>query len=418
MSDAHLDEGSAMYLSAIAAVALILAVLIPACLWLYITGGTPVALPPAIATALGVSAWMVNRPRLDVMSSACAARRDALMPLYIGTIVVLIAEHTEQWLGHLPEAVMRTFPAAYHGGIVFDDRLLVSAFPLAGSVLFLFGALALHHRLAIGEGAAWVLCAWALVCGASPFVFALARHEMSYVPGMAMSPLVLGAGIAVLQRLCVMPVIASGSARAVGPEGEHPARFDRETRRSIALVAAFVTCYATLLFLQAGLVPVGIICGAMVAGFVVWIRTTAHRPADPRVVLPPYLLTLSLFLLHVLEEHRFDFAGRISAAAHVRWSEHDFVLLIVLAGPAIWILGAIGLHRRHPLGNYLVWFIFIGMILGEPAHLLVFPFLEGGRYHYFPGMWTALLPMVPATYGAWRVASEHRAAMRGAALVD
>lgn len=186
---------------------------------------------------------------------------------------------------------------------------------------------------------------------------------------------------------------------------------DREAKLSAALVATFIATYATVVYLQAGLMVVGIICGAMVAGFVVWLRTTARRPADPAVVLPPYLLTLALFMLHVLEEHQFDFAGRIARLVHVQWSQHDFLLVIVLIGPAIWIAGAIGLYRRHPLGNYLAWFIFIGMILGEPVHLLVFPFLEGGRYHYFPGMWSALLPMVPAVFGATRVFTEHRAAM-------
>jgi len=85
----------------------------------------------------------------------------------------------------------------------------------------------------------------------------------------------------------------------------------------------------------------------------------------------------------------FDFAGRISAAAHVRWTETQFVEVIVLLGPAIWIAGALGVYKRHPLGNFVAWFLFVGMMVGEPAHFLVFPFLEGGRYHYFPGMWTA-----------------------------
>ena len=40
------------------------------------------------------------------------------------------------------------------------------------------------------------------------------------------------------------------------------------------------------------------------------------------------------------------------------------------------------------------------MIIGEPTHYLVFPLLEGGRFHYFPAMWTALFPMIPAIYGA------------------
>ena len=189
---------------------------------------------------------------------------------------------------------------------------------------------------------------------------------------------------------------------------------DRRARGWAALIAAAVAAYATVLYRQAGLLVVGIVCGAMVAGFVVWLRTTARRPADPAVVLPPYLLTLALFMAHVLEEHLFDFPGRIARAAHVRWAPHDFVLLIVLVGPALWIAGAAALARRHPVGNYLAWFMFVGMFLGEPAHYLVFPFLEGGRYHYFPGMWTALLPLVPAVYGAHRVLAAHRAALRAA----
>lgn len=178
---------------------------------------------------------------------------------------------------------------------------------------------------------------------------------------------------------------------------------DRETRLSIALVAVFIPTYATMLYLQAGLMVVGIVCGAMIAGFVVWLRTTVRRPPAPEAILPAYLVALALFLFHVLEEYAFDFAGRIAAAAHVHWSATQFVTVIVLLGPAIWIAGAIGIHRRHPLGNWIAWFLFVGMMLGEPAHVLVFPFMEGGRYHYFPGMWTSLFPMVPAAYGIWRM---------------
>jgi hypothetical protein len=155
---------------------------------------------------------------------------------------------------------------------------------------------------------------------------------------------------------------------------------------------------------------VGIVAGSMVAGFVVWLRTTLERPPAPGAVLPAYLLTLVLFLFHVVEEYAFDFAGRIAAAAHVQWTEAQFVEVIVLLGPAIWIAGAIAIYRRHPLGNFIVWFFFIGMMLGEPTHLLVFPLMEGGRYHYFPGMWSALLPMAPAVYGIWRMLADDRVA--------
>ena len=185
---------------------------------------------------------------------------------------------------------------------------------------------------------------------------------------------------------------------------------DRETLLSVALVAVFIPTYATLLYLQAGFMVVGIVAGSMVAGFAIWLRTTLRRPPAAQAILPAYLLALVLFLLHVLEEYAFDFAGRIAAAAHVRWTEAQFVEVIVLLGPAIWIAGALGIYKRHPLGNFVAWFFFVGMMLGEPTHMLVFPFMEGGRYHYFPGMWTALFPMVPAAYGIWRMLADDRSA--------
>jgi len=192
----------------------------------------------------------------------------------------------------------------------------------------------------------------------------------------------------------------------------HPAALSRETRLSVAIVAVFIPTYATMLYLQAGLMVVGIVAGSMVAGFIIWLRTTVRRPPTPAAILPAYLLALALFLFHVLEEYAFDFAGRIAAAAHVQWTEAQFVEVIVLLGPAIWIAGAVAIHHRHPLGNFIAWFFFVGMIVGEPTHLLVFPLMEGGRYHYFPGMWSALAPMVPAAYGIWRMLADDRAARR------
>ncbi len=193
------------------------------------------------------------------------------------------------------------------------------------------------------------------------------------------------------------------------------APLDGRTCLSVGVVALFIGVYAITLYRQAGTLVVGIVAGSMVVGFVVWLRTTLRRPPAPEAILPAYLLGLFLFLVHVLEEYAFDFAGRIAAAAHVRWTETQFVEVIVLLGPAIWIAGAAGIYRRHPLGNFVAWFFFLGMLIGEPAHLLVFPLLEGGRYHYFPGMWTSLFPMAPAAYGIRRMLADDRAARRATA---
>jgi hypothetical protein len=184
----------------------------------------------------------------------------------------------------------------------------------------------------------------------------------------------------------------------------------RQRRLWIVLIVAFVATYGTTLYLQAGFAPVGVIVGSMMGGMVGWLKTTAKRPANPRAILPAYLLMLALFMVHVGEEYLWHFCSRISGVFHSHWSEHDYVFLIVLVGPMIWILGGIGLWLRHPLGNFILWFMLVGMILGEPTHLILFPFLEGGRYHYFPGMWTALFPMIPAIYAIWRIRVDHRAA--------
>ena len=85
----------------------------------------------------------------------------------------------------------------------------------------------------------------------------------------------------------------------------------------------------------------------------------------------------------------------------------------MLIGPAIWVAGGISLWLRQPFGNFILWFMIIGMILGEPTHLVVFPviamFKYGIGYSYFSGMFTALFPMIPAILAAVAIVSDSRA---------
>jgi hydrogenase/urease accessory protein HupE len=71
------------------------------------------------------------------------------------------------------------------------------------------------------------------------------------------------------------------------------ASLDRETRLSVAIVAVFIPTYATILYLQAGLLVVGIVAGSMVAGFAIWLRTTLRRPPAAAAILPADLLALA-----------------------------------------------------------------------------------------------------------------------------
>ena len=61
----------------------------------------------------------------------------------------------------------------------------------------------------------------------------------------------------------------------------------------------------------------------------------------------------------------------------------------------------------------------VGMILGEPTHLLVFPVVAmykfGIGYRYFSGMYTALFPMIPAILALTVILAGHRLRLRGQA---
>ncbi|OWA35281.1 hypothetical protein B9G55_11510 [Saccharibacillus sp. O16] len=173
-------------------------------------------------------------------------------------------------------------------------------------------------------------------------------------------------------------------------------------KRYIAGVTIFIAVYATLFTSQAGLRPMLIVCGSMVGGLVLWIKTTFRTQIDTSRLLPVYLLTLALFFLHITEEFMTDFPGGINTVFGSNWTMPDFALLIALLGPIIWIGGAVGLYYRNPIGYYLAWFVFFGMLIGEPTHYLIFPVVQstnGLGYTYFSGMWTALFPMIPAVYG-------------------
>jgi hypothetical protein len=166
------------------------------------------------------------------------------------------------------------------------------------------------------------------------------------------------------------------------------------------LIVALVVVYGASLWQQAGLLPLGVIVGSMMGGLVGWRKTTSRVPADPAYHVPLFLLMLALFYLHVGEEGLTGFNRAVASISGHEWRDGPFTLLIGLLGPTVWVFGAWSLWKRQPFGNFIYWFMVVGMIIGEPTHLLVFPVMKmwqtGGGYGYFSGMYTALFPMVPA----------------------
>jgi len=175
--------------------------------------------------------------------------------------------------------------------------------------------------------------------------------------------------------------------------------------------------------------PVAIVGGSGVVAFVIWQRSYLRRPVDPSVILPLFLLTVAALDVHMAEEYLARFGPAMSRLFDISWTERSFLLIFAFVGPCLYALTAIGLYYRVPLAGFLAWFIFIGPGVAEFTHF-IFPLLRpaiqphvaaplsltvsNGRFvaemrnywlhttgrYYFPGMYTAVLPMIP---GIWAI---------------
>jgi hypothetical protein len=207
---------------------------------------------------------------------------------------------------------------------------------------------------------------------------------------------------------------------------------------SIAAALTFALVATTAAYRTIGLPPVVIVGGSSLIGLLIWSRTYLKKPVDPRVILPPFLLTVAALQLHMGEELFTGFAPAISRLFDVSWSEHSFLLAFMVVGPALYTLTALGLFYRVPLAGFMAWFIFIGPGFAEFTHF-IFPLLQpalhadvrepisqavsNGRVitdmrnywlgatgsYYFPGMYTAVLPMIPGIWAIVRTLRAHRA---------
>jgi hypothetical protein len=205
---------------------------------------------------------------------------------------------------------------------------------------------------------------------------------------------------------------------------------------SIAAAVLFVVVTAAAGYRGIGLPPVVIVGGSGIAGLVMWSRTYLRWPLHPDIILPPFLLTVAALEVHMTEEYLTRFGPAMSRLFDISWSEQSFLMVFAFIGPALYALTALGLYYRVPLAGFLAWFIFIGPGVAEFTHF-IFPLLRpaiqpdvpgtvsqavsNGRYivgmrnywvkttgvYYFPGMYTAVLPMIP---GIWAIRRVLRAA--------
>ncbi|RYD69660.1 MAG: hypothetical protein EOP55_23570, partial [Sphingobacteriales bacterium] len=204
------------------------------------------------------------------------------------------------------------------------------------------------------------------------------------------------------------------------------------TQKVSLIIAVVFTIVAPVMgFLAIGLPPVIIVGGSAVIGLICWYITYLKNPVDPKIILPLFLLTVAGLQIHIIEEYLTGFAPAMSRLFDIPWSERSFLMVFALLGPTIYTLTALGLYYRVPFAGFVAWFIFIGPGVAEFTHF-IFPLIKPqlaatkldaitehingklifnmrnyylgatGNY-YFPGMWTAILPMIPGVYAIYRL---------------
>lgn len=357
---------------AVTAVAAALAILGP---------GPGLALAGLIALAMAGWLWTDAAPPPEGLLSPFLAVIPLVLVLdslrFAGGWVPLLAGHADAGLRVGPE---------------LTDAFWFLAFVCAPASLVALGGFALARRHPLGVLMAWWAAFWAIAeAMLQPLLGGVGGWSALDIAGLVPAAALAAVGVILLRRL-LAPKLRDVPAAV-------PASLHRR-RLWAVLFVALVVGYAVTLYAQAGLLVVGVVGGSMMGGMIGWWHTTSRLPADPARILPLMLLMLGLFYIHVGEETLTGFHQAIAALTGGVWPEDEFLLIIALAGPAVWFFAAWSLWHRQAFGNFVLWFLVVGMILGEPAHVLIFPVVmmakEGGGYAYFSGMYTALFAMIPA----------------------
>lgn len=194
-------------------------------------------------------------------------------------------------------------------------------------------------------------------------------------------------------------------------------------RAQQAAALVILAVFATALTINVGAPVAVIVSASMLVGFFCWRATNLRRPIEPQKTAVLFLLTAAALHVHMIEEHVRLFGPAMSRLFGIAFPDHRFLLIFVFVLPVVYYVTAVGLLQRVPMAAFVAWFIFIGPGVAELTHF-VFPFMKPalepqnlapisatihgirvdgmenhwmgatGRY-YFPGLYTAVLPMIP-----------------------
>jgi len=151
---------------------------------------------------------------------------------------------------------------------------------------------------------------------------------------------------------------------------------------------------------------------AFVGGLALWLLTTYRTPIDPQTIIVPYLVTVTLFIVHVAEEFAAHVEVDLARLSGLPVTQMDFLVIAAFCAPIVWLLGAIMLLKRWAFGYFVTSTFLFGMMFAELSHF-VSPWMEYGSFGYTAGMYTAILPVV----SGWFTFRIVRREMRGT-LVD
>ena len=191
-----------------------------------------------------------------------------------------------------------------------------------------------------------------------------------------------------------------------------------ESRRvALLTVVGCIATAAPAIYVEMG-VPFAVpLIGAAVVALVAWSMTSFRHPGESDGVVVLYIAGIVALMV----EHAEQWLSRtpeLVARLASRWAAPGFVfnerILIAgfaIASPALFLLGGFFLVRRHLLGDYMAWLLFVwSLVAGLLQGALAVSCL--GALGVTTGIATCVPPLLLGALGARRLIVSSRALSR------
>lgn len=167
-------------------------------------------------------------------------------------------------------------------------------------------------------------------------------------------------------------------------------------QQSLIGAVAFIVALALVGYLTVGFAG-ALFSVAFIGGLILWLCTTYRTPIEPQQIIVPYLITVILFIIHVYEEFAAHVERHLTQLSGLPVTQEQFLIIAAFSAPIVWLLGAVMLLKRWAFGYFFVSTFLFGMMFAELSHFIS-PFMATGNFHYSPGMYTAILPVLGGWY--------------------